>query len=123
MRQLDEMRARAPIPRPWRKVLRRELRARLAEWHTLVADPNGARRLLQTTLDGWIVFTPEADRYRVKVPLVLDRVFEGVLPIGVSSPTIRSSNSELCWTELADDLADLREIARIVGPSASGCAA
>ena len=52
----------------------------------------GARQLLELLLDGVIVFTPGKNRhgfdaYHVAVPLALDRLFEGELPMDLASPT------------------------------------
>ena len=43
-REPDDLRSRAPVQLPSRRVLKHDLRERLAEWNTLVGeDPNGVR--------------------------------------------------------------------------------
>jgi hypothetical protein len=79
---------RAPAP----QVSRKALRARLVNWRGLLAgDPSEACRLLEAALADRIVFTPiEVDgemRFDVRVPLQLDRLMVGILPMGLASPT------------------------------------
>lgn len=77
--------------------LRRALIAKAAELRAVLRRrTSDARGLLSTALDGErIVFQPNeaGDGYRVRVPLALDRIFEGNLPIGVASPT----GTDTCW--------------------------
>ena len=79
-------------PRVDREGLRAALAAKLDDWRAVLAQPGGERRVLETMLDGRIVFTPAKnahgfDAYHVRVPLALDRLFEGELPMDLASPT------------------------------------
>ena len=72
--------------------LDREL-AKLADWGGLLAgDGAGARRLLELVLDRCITFTAGKhrlgyDAHRVRIPLRLDRLFEGQSHERLASPT------------------------------------
>jgi hypothetical protein len=87
-----EQMAAAPAVPLNRGEVRRRLFAKLADWRGLLAgDVGGARRLLELVLDGRIVFAPTKNQfgfeaYHVRIPLKLDRVLEGVLPLWMASP-------------------------------------
>ncbi len=83
----------APVVLQDRAALRRHLRSLVAGWRDRVlADPVSVRPLLETILDGRMVFTPArsafgGEVYEVTIPLKLDRLFTADLPLGLASPT------------------------------------